>query len=85
MRHFAHALEDLPEEVRQQAAEIAATEPGLSLRQRLLDEVETAALDLYGALEQAPLLRFLARYGAPLLGSKPSDAIVAYALPKGTK
>lgn len=62
MRHFAYALEDLPEEVRQQAAEIAATEPGISFRQRVLDEVETAGLDLYGTLEQAPLLRFLARY-----------------------
>ena len=62
MRHFAHALEDLPEEVRLQAAEIAATQPGISLRQRVLDEIETAGLDLYGTLEQAPLLRFLARY-----------------------
>jgi hypothetical protein len=62
MRHFAHALEDLPDEVRQQAAEIAATQPGISLRQRVLDEIETAGLDLYGALEQAPLLHFLARY-----------------------
>lgn len=62
MRHFAHALEDLPEEVRQQAAEIAATEPGISLRRRILDQVETVGLDLYGTLEQAPLLRFLADY-----------------------
>ncbi|HXT89354.1 MAG TPA: hypothetical protein VN714_08850, partial [Trebonia sp.] len=62
MRHFAHALEDLPEEVRQQAAEIAATQPGISLRQRVLDEMETVGLDLYGTLEQAPLLHFLARY-----------------------
>jgi protein-tyrosine phosphatase len=61
-RHFAHALEDLPEEVRQQAAEIAATQPGTSFRQRVLDEYETIALDLYGTLEQAPLLRFLADY-----------------------
>lgn len=62
IRQCAHALEDLPAEVRQQAAEIAATQPGISLRQRVLDEIETAGLDLYGALEQAPLLHFLARY-----------------------
>jgi hypothetical protein len=62
MRHFAHALEDLPDEVRQQAAEIAATQPRLSFRQRVVDEFETVALDLYGTLEQAPLLRFLADY-----------------------
>jgi Tyrosine phosphatase family len=62
MRHFAHALEDLPEEVRQQAAEIAATEPGSSFRRRILDQVETIALDTYGSLEEAPLLRFLSRY-----------------------
>lgn len=62
MRHFAHALEDLPEEVRQQAAEIAATEPHISFRQRVLDEVETIGLDLYGSLEEAPLLHFLADY-----------------------
>jgi hypothetical protein len=61
-RHFAHALEDLPEEVRQQAAEIAATEPGISFRRRILDQVETIALDTYGSLEEAPLLHFLSRY-----------------------
>jgi hypothetical protein len=64
-RHFAHALEDLPPEARQEAAEIAATEPATSFRQRVLDEIddiEDAGLDLYGTLEQAPLLRFLADY-----------------------
>jgi hypothetical protein len=59
---FSQSLEDLPSEVRQQAAEIAATEPGISLRQRILDELETIGLDTYGTLEQAPLLHFLARY-----------------------
>jgi hypothetical protein len=62
MRHFAHALEDLPEEVRQQAAEIAGTLPGLTFRQRIQDELETIALDSFGTLEQAPLLHFLSRY-----------------------
>lgn len=62
MRHFTHALEDLPEEVRQQAAEIAGTLPGLTFRQRIQDELETIALDSFGTLEQAPLLQFLSRY-----------------------
>jgi hypothetical protein len=33
----ARALEDLPEEVRQEAAEIAGTGPGLSFRRRVED------------------------------------------------
>ena len=61
-RYFAHALEDLPDEVRDQAAEIAGTEPGISLRRRVEDEYETVALDVFGTLEQAPLLHFLSRY-----------------------
>jgi hypothetical protein len=62
MRHFAHALEDLPDEVRDQAAAIAGTQPGLSLRRRVEDDCESAALDVFGTLEQAPLLHFLSRY-----------------------
>lgn len=62
MRHFAHALEDLPDEVRDQAAEIAGTQPGLSLLRRVEDDCESAALDAFGTLEQAPLLHFLSRY-----------------------
>jgi Tyrosine phosphatase family len=61
-QHYAYALEDLPEDVRQEAAMIAGTQPGLSLRRRILDEVETVGLDSYGALEQVPLLSFLAHY-----------------------
>ena len=61
-QQFSHSLEDLPSEVRQQAAEIAGTEPGISFRQRILDDLETIGLDTYGTLEQAPLLHFLARY-----------------------
>src|SRR5271170_4218590 len=60
--HFAHAFEDLPDDAWQEAAEIAKTQPGISLRRRVLDELETFGLDSYGTLEQAPLLRFLARY-----------------------
>jgi hypothetical protein len=62
IRQFAHALEDLPDEVRDQAAEIAGTQPGLSLRRRVQDDCESAALDVFGTLEQAPLLHFLSRY-----------------------
>ena len=60
--HFAHAIEDLPEDAWQEAAEIARTQPGISLRRRIRDEFETFGLDSYGTLEQARLLRFLARY-----------------------
>ena len=60
--HFAHAFEDLPEEARQQAAEIARTQPGISLRRRIMEELETFGLDSYGTLEQCRLLRFLSRY-----------------------
>ena len=61
-RQFAHALEDLPDEVRDQAAEIAGTQPGLSLRRRVEDDCASAALGTFGTLEQAPLLHFLSRY-----------------------
>jgi hypothetical protein len=60
--HFARALEDLPAEVREQAAEIAGTQPGISLRRRVEDAAATIALDSFGALEQVPLLRFLSHY-----------------------
>jgi Tyrosine phosphatase family len=60
--HVARALEDLPEEVCEEAAEIAGTGPGLSFRRRVEDDLETAGLDTYGTLEQTPLLRCLARY-----------------------
>jgi hypothetical protein len=59
---FAHALEDLPDEVRDQAVEIAGTQPGLSLWRRVVDDCETFALDTFGTLEEAPLLHFLSRY-----------------------
>ena len=60
--HFARALEDLPEQARLQAAEIAGTQPGASLRRRIREDLEDLGLDSYGALEQARLLRFLSRY-----------------------
>jgi protein-tyrosine phosphatase len=61
-QHFAHALEDLPEDARHQASVIAGARPGISLRRRIQDELETVALDAYGNLERAPLLHFLSRY-----------------------
>jgi hypothetical protein len=57
-----HAFEDLPDEVLDQAAQIAQTQPGLSLRQRVVDDCETFGLDGFGLLEQVPLLHFLSRY-----------------------
>jgi len=74
--HFAHALEDLPEEVRDQAAEIAGTEPGLSFRRRVEDEIETAGLDTFGTLEQAPLLHFLSRYPITPYTYQVSDLVI---------
>jgi hypothetical protein len=59
---FAHAFEDLPAEARLQAAEIASTQPGISLRRRIIEELETFGLDSYGTLEECRLLRFLSRY-----------------------
>jgi hypothetical protein len=61
-RYFAHALEDLPADARQQAVAIAGLGPGTSLRHRVRDALETAALDCYGNLERVPLLHFLADY-----------------------
>ena len=60
--HFAHAFEDLPAEARLQAAEIASTQPGISLRRRIREELETFGLDTYGTLEESRLLRFLSDY-----------------------
>jgi len=74
--HFAQALEDLPEEARQQAVEIARTEPGVSLLRRIREEVETFGLDSYGALEQSRLLRFLSRYPVTAY-TYPVSALVA--------
>jgi hypothetical protein len=59
---FAHAFEDLPAEARLQAAEIARTQPGISLRRRIREELETFGLDTYGTLEESRLLRFLSDY-----------------------
>jgi len=74
-QRFPHALEDLPEDARRQAAEIAQTQPGISLRRRILDELETVALDSYGNLEKAPLLRFLSHYPVTPYTYRVSDLV----------
>jgi hypothetical protein len=61
-QYFPQALEDLPGEARPQAVAIAGIAPGISLRHRVWDAVETAALDGYGDLERVPLLHFLSDY-----------------------
>jgi protein-tyrosine phosphatase len=85
MRLFAHALEDLPEEVRQQAADIAATKPGISFRRRVIDEIETIGLDSYGTLEQAPLLHFLSRYPVTAYTYQLSAAVSRGQRPDGAR
>jgi protein-tyrosine phosphatase len=85
MRHFRHALEDLPDEVRQQAAEIAGTEPGIGLRRRIQDAVETFVLDSFGTLEQAPLLRFLSRYPVTPYTYQVSETVARGQRPDGAK
>jgi Cyclin-dependent kinase inhibitor 3 (CDKN3) len=71
--HFVHAFEDLPDEIRSQAAEIAGS--GVSLRRRIMDSLETAVLDSYGALEQVPLLHFLSRYPVTSYTYQVSDLV----------
>ena len=61
-QHIAHALEDLPDEARDQAAGIAGTRQATSLRRRVCAELANIALGSYGNLERAPLLHFLSRY-----------------------
>jgi protein-tyrosine phosphatase len=58
----SHALEDLPPGARTQVSKIADLPPGLSLRRKILDELENAGLESYGQLERVRLLRFLSDY-----------------------
>jgi hypothetical protein len=62
LHDIAHALEDLPEDARDQASEIASAPRNITLRQRIVDELDNAAHDSYGNLERAPLLHFLSHY-----------------------
>ena len=51
---ITHALEDLPADARAQLADVASLPAGVSLRQRIVDELENAGLDSYGELERVP-------------------------------
>lgn len=62
VRDITHAFEDLPGDVRAQAAEISREPSNLSLRHRVVDELENAAFDSYGNLERVPLLHLLSHY-----------------------
>jgi hypothetical protein len=84
-QHFTHALEDLSGDARQQAAEIAGTQPGISLRQRIRDELETIAFDSYGNLERAPLLHFLSRYPVTPYTYQVSELVSRGQRPDATK
>jgi protein-tyrosine phosphatase len=59
---FCHALEDLPEDARAQAIDIASDPSGISFQRKVLDDLENAALGAYGNLERVPLLHFLSDY-----------------------
>ena len=62
LHSIAQAVEDLPAEAQGQVVGLATAPESLSLRHRIIDELEGAALDSYGNLERAPLLHFLSHY-----------------------
>jgi hypothetical protein len=62
LHHIPHAMEDLPADAREQVIGLARTPGRISLRQKIVDELEDAALDSYGNLERVPLLHFLSQY-----------------------
>src|SRR5579875_2079597 len=59
---FAHAIEDLPEDARDQIGDITSEPAGLPWWARIAADIENAGLDLYGNLERVDLLRFLSQY-----------------------
>jgi protein-tyrosine phosphatase len=69
--HHTRALEDLPEAARAQVTGLASpanpspANPSPSLRERIFDDLEDAAVGLYGNLERVRLLRFLSDYPVP--------------------
>jgi Tyrosine phosphatase family len=62
LHSIAQAVEDLPPEAQGQVVGLASAPESLSLRHRIIDELENGALDAYGNLERAPLLHFLSHY-----------------------
>jgi hypothetical protein len=71
--HHARALEDLPADARAQVTGPAIPSPAIPspaipsprLRERIFDDLEDAAVGLYGNLERVRLLRFLSDYPVP--------------------
>jgi hypothetical protein len=60
--HVARALEDLPEDVREQARMVLDVPDGDSFAKRVFDVTEDVAVDLYGSLERVKYLHFLSQY-----------------------
>ena len=85
--HVAYALEDLPEDVREQARIIMNVPAGGSFAKRVIEITIDAVSDLYGSLERVKLLHFLSQYPVtpytyPIdhrlaRGSRPSPAKLA--------
>jgi Tyrosine phosphatase family len=62
LHHVARALEDIPEDAREQLNEISSVPQATPLWRRIADELENAGLDAFGNLERVPLLHFLSHY-----------------------
>jgi hypothetical protein len=62
LEHVVHALEDLPEDAREQARLIMDVPIGDSFGKKVIDVTTNAAADLYGTLEQVKCLHFLSQY-----------------------
>src|SRR5579859_7771963 len=82
--HVARALEDLPEEAREQARMVLDVPDGDSFAKKVFDVTEDVAVDLFGSLERVRYLHFLSQYpvlsylyemsGSLSRGSRPSAA-----------
>jgi protein-tyrosine phosphatase len=93
LHHAAHALEDLPEDVREEGANILSTTCGASVQRRVFDVLENTVVDAYGHLECQRVLGFLSQYPvtpytydiSPLLsrGQRPSPAKLVDLVKKG--
>ena len=58
----AHAVEDLPAELREEGRLILSTPAGISLQRRDFDILENGVVDAYGHLECGRVLQFLSQY-----------------------
>jgi hypothetical protein len=87
VHHLVHALEDIPADAQEQAAQIFSTPVGITYRQRVFDILENAIADAYGHLECERLFTFLSQYPvttytydiSPLLsrGDRPDGSKIA--------